>query len=158
MRRASVLRSIESILKEDPNPIILIRSDDTATANRNRGLADVPSYIDWIIFLDDDDYLVRGYLDELDSNYDIVVLRMRQESNIIPDNTNRLRFANVGINFAINYRAFEELPRFEETYPNDWPFLQKLIAKTHQKRIKITDGVFYVAEKRGWFKANNLLG
>ena len=46
--RKTINRTIESILDEDLNANILVRSVGTASENRNRGLKDMNIGLDWI--------------------------------------------------------------------------------------------------------------
>ena len=88
---------------------------------------------------------------ELDSNYDIVVLRMRQGEAIIPDKTDELRWSNVGINFALNMNRikWEDIPEFDSNGEGeDWRFLEQLLQKYN--KVKITKDIYYVAEKRNY--------
>jgi hypothetical protein len=70
---------------------------------------------------------------------------------IIPDETDELRFGNVGINFALNMNRikWEDLPEFDSNGEGeDWRFLEKLLEK--YPKVKITKNIYYVAEKRNY--------
>lgn len=147
--RPTIGRAIESILKYDTNAKIFISAGGSAGENRDDGLL-LADPFDWIIFLDDDDYFSGNFLPELDSSFDIVVLRMLQYGNEIPDRTNELRWQNVGINFAINvgfYWQHRETFGNNKEYGEDWRFFSKLLE--HNPRVKITDKVYYIAEHKG---------
>ncbi len=128
----------------------------TAGDNRNKGMKIAKTLsAGWITFLDDDDYYMYRWLDELeiaeDDEYDIVIFRMKQGEAIIPDATDELRFANVGINFALNMNRikWEDLPEFDsDGEGEDWRFLEKLLQKYN--KVKITKDIYYVAEKRSY--------
>jgi glycosyltransferase involved in cell wall biosynthesis len=132
--------------------IPIVKSEGTAGGNRNKGIKQAKTLkAQWITFLDDDDYYNDGWNLELDSNYDIVVLRMRQVEAIIPDETDQLRWSNVGINFALNMNRikWEDLPEFDsDGEGEDWRFLEQLLEKYN--KVKITKDIYYVAEKRNY--------
>jgi glycosyltransferase involved in cell wall biosynthesis len=132
--------------------IPIVKSEGTAGENRNKGIKEAKTLkAQWITFLDDDDYYNDGWNLELDSNYDIVVLRMRQGEAIIPDETDELRWGNVGINFALNMNRikWEDLPEFDSNGEGeDWRFLEQLLQKYN--KVKITKDIYYVAEKRNY--------
>ena len=116
INRPSLQRTIESIKREEINnwikPNILIcDTENSAGENRNKSLEKVKDS-EWILFVDDDDYLADGHSLELDYNFDIVILKMNQEGKIKPDvNLSGKDFGyktiscvfkgNVGINYAI---------------------------------------------------------
>jgi glycosyltransferase involved in cell wall biosynthesis len=148
--RATLFRTTESI---EPAGKIIIEKGGTASENRNRGLDKLSLYrnVDWLLFIDDDDYYLPNYELELDNEFDIVVIRMLQNNHIVPDNTDELRFANVGINFAINLNKIDKnnLPRFDnQGEGEDWRFLEKLLQD--YKKVKITKEIYYIAEKRSY--------
>ena len=124
----------------------------TAGENRNKGISIAQKLnANWINFLDDDDYYNIGWDDELDSDYDIVIFRMKQEEAIVPDATDELRFGNVGINFALNMNRikWEDLPEFDnDGEGEDWRFLEQLLQKYN--KVKITNEIYYVAPKRSY--------
>jgi glycosyltransferase involved in cell wall biosynthesis len=130
----------------------IIQQEGTAGENRNKGIKQAKTLkAQWITFLDDDDYYNAGWNLELDSNYDIIVLRMKQGEAIIPDETDELRWSNVGINFALNMNKikWEDLPEFDSNGEGeDWRFLEKLLQKYN--KVKITKDIYYVAEKRNY--------
>tara|TARA_R100000231_G_scaffold33800_1_gene29676 strand:+ start:3179 stop:4423 length:1245 start_codon:yes stop_codon:yes gene_type:complete len=149
--RDTLKKSKKSIIDENlgsENTNIFINgSGSSAGENRNFGLQRVKNS-DWIVFLDDDDYLVQGFSKQLDSNFDIVVLRMLQENKYIPSKESKvsdLVLGNVGINFAIKTSFYLKNKIFfdHEGLGEDFRFLQKLINKTN--KIKITENVFYIA-------------
>ena len=130
----------------------IVETGGTASENRNNGLKKAELIKpDWITFLDDDDYYKKEWWYELDSNYDIVIFRMRQGEAIVPDETNELRFGNVGINFALNMNRikWEDLPKFDnDGEGEDWRFLEQLLEK--YPKVKITNEIYYVAPKRSY--------
>ena len=153
--RETLERAIDSITREScaysliPLPVI----GGTAGENRNKGLQIceiIKPY--WITFLDDDDYYNWDWIDELwDSEDDIVIFRMKQNEAIIPNETDELRFGNVGINFALNMNRikWEDLPKFDnDGEGEDWRFLEQLLEK--YPKVKITKDIYYVAEKRNY--------
>lgn len=124
----------------------------SAGENRNKGLL-ISKVLKpyWITFLDDDDYYDWNWTWEIDDDYDIVIFRMRQGEAIIPDETNELRWSNVGINFALNMNRikWDDLPEFDSNGEGeDWRFLEKLLQKYN--KVKITKDIYYVAEKRSY--------
>lgn len=143
--------------------IPIIENNGTAAQNRNNGLKKAELLNpQWITFLDDDDYYEAGWESKLqagdfnngkwDNNYyDIIIFRMRQGEAIIPDETNELRFGNVGINFALNMNRikWEDLPKFDnDGEGEDWRFLEQLLEK--YPKVKITNEIYYVAPKRSY--------
>lgn len=130
----------------------IIQQGGTAAENRNKGIEEAERIkAQWITFLDDDDYYNAGWNFQLDSNYDIVIFRMRQGEVIVPDKTNQLRFGNVGINFALNMNRikWEDLPKFDnDGEGEDWRFLEQLLEK--YPKVKITKDIYYVAPKRSY--------
>jgi glycosyltransferase involved in cell wall biosynthesis len=149
INRSTLIRAVNSVT--DNGAFAIIQYGGTAGDNRNKGIKEARKVEpDWIVFLDDDDYLLGGWQDELDNDKDIVVLRMLQNGAEIPDRTNELRFANVGINFALNMNKIDwsDLPKFDDGEGEDWRFLEKLLYK--YKNVKITDNIYYYAEKRSY--------
>ena len=154
LNRPTLKRTIKSIENENIDHNILIcDTENSAGENRNKSLELVKNS-EWIIFVDDDDYLKKGFSLELDNNFDIVILKMDQEGKIKPDEnlkgygkySNTCLFkGNVGINFAIKtsfylkYNYKFDAGKIEE----DFRFLKMHIEKTN--KIKITDKVFYHA-------------
>jgi len=169
--RDTLDRAIKSITDEGTNHNIFAIGhikDGRGCGNRNAGLSQVKDS-DWIIFLDDDDYLVRGFSKQLDNNFDIVVFRMSQDASnpyyppkIIPKVCNKcsettskgccLHSGNVGSNFAIKtsfYLKYKWLFDCSVRTP-DWHFLERAIEKTD--KIKVTKDIFYVAPMGGYNK------
>jgi len=148
--RETLKRAFDSVRRGYRLPII--ERGGTAGENRNKGIKTAQSYSpQWITFLDDDDYYNDGWDFQLDNDYDIVVLRMRQGEAIIPDETDELRWSNVGINFALNMNRikWEDLPKFDsDGEGEDWRFLEQLLEKYN--KVKITKDIYYVAEKRNY--------
>ena len=148
--RESLGRAIYSVMEFNIVPII--ESGGTAGENRNKGLQICEAIKpEWITFLDDDDYYKEDWWYELNGDYDIVIFRMRQGEAIIPDETNELRFGNVGINFALNMNniKWEDLPKFDnDGEGEDWRFLEQLLQKYN--KVKITNEIYYVAPKRSY--------
>jgi hypothetical protein len=76
---------------------------------------------------------------------------MAQGNLLVPDFTDELRFANVGINFALNMNRieWEDLPEFDSNGEGeDWRFLEQLLEK--YPKVKITKDIYYVAPKRSY--------
>lgn len=158
VNRKSIVKSISSILSQDPLARIIIQQGGTAGENRNKGILSeiiannvLGDHSEWISFLDDDDFYREGYLDELDSSYDVVVFRMLQNGVIIPKG-NLLYAGNVGINFAIKTSFLSSIMIVDEVldsnylfdslgHAEDWRFLEKIL--THSPNIKITDNIYY---------------
>jgi glycosyltransferase involved in cell wall biosynthesis len=144
--RPTLARTIASIQREMVSDNLLICGiKDCAGDNRNEGLKKVKDS-DWIVFVDDDDYLITGHSKELDENFDIVVLRMKQGENIIPSRENNVLSAgNMGINFAIKTSFYNENKVLFDNkgHEEDWRFFVKMGDKTD--KIKVTDKVYYVA-------------
>ena len=165
LNRPSLKKTIKSIEQENIDHNILVcDSENSAGENRNKSLSKVKNS-DWIVFVDDDDYLAHGHSLELDNNYDIVVLTMDQEGEIKPDKNKRgygkysntcLFKGNVGINFAIKtsfylkYNYKFDAGKIEE----DWRFFKMYMEKT--SKIKITDKVYYHAPLSSHTKNNNM--
>lgn len=83
--RESIHRAIKSIVAEDKSATIIIENrGNSAGQNRNMALRRVPNNIEWIMFLDDDDYLLPGFKSEIDNDYDIIVFTMNRKGKIIP--------------------------------------------------------------------------
>jgi|TARA_R110000824_G_scaffold21863_6_gene81038 glycosyltransferase involved in cell wall biosynthesis len=146
--RPTLSRTIASIQKENVNHNLLIYgTKESAGYNRNEGLNKVVDS-DWIVFVDDDDYLITGHSKELDKDFDIVVLRMKQDEKIIPNRENNvLQAGNMGINFAVNTSFYNKnrVVFDNEGHEEDWRFFIKLCEKTD--KIKVTDKIYYIAPK-----------
>ena len=167
LNRPSLQRTIDSIKQENIDHNILIYdSENSAGGNRNKSLKKVKNS-DWIVFVDDDDYLVKGHSLELDNNFDIVILTMDQEGKIKPDvnlsgkdfgykTTSCLFKGNVGINYAIKTSFYLKYNyKFDDQkIAEDWRFLKMFIEKT--SKIKITDKVFYHAPTSKHTKEMNI--
>ena len=143
--RSTIERAALSTLHPDINVNTLIcGTESCAGFNRNKCLEKVTDS-DWIVFVDDDDYLSTDYHKELDDVYDIVVLRMRQNQTIVPrygDNT--LRFGNVGINIAISTDFYKRTgAAFSTGHGEDWNFVEQLLK--FNPKVKVTDDIFYNA-------------
>jgi len=160
--RDTLDRAVNSIKKENIDHNILIHGDvkdGRGCGNRNEGLKKVIDS-DWIIFLDDDDYLNEGFSKQLDNNYDVVVLRMSQDASnpfyppkVIPrTEDSRLYSGNVGCNFAIKTSLYlKHKWLFSVTAKNpDWDFLARVLEVTN--KTKVTDEIYYVAPMGGYNK------
>ncbi len=163
-------RAVSSIKEEGVDHNILlcgskkpkdyIGNQNNAVANINEGLGKIRNDSDWIILLDDDDYLNKGFSKELNNEYDITVLRMCQNENdpihppkIIPRiGDDNLYSGNVGINFSLKtsfYLKHKWLFNPLAKYP-DWDFLSRAIQYTN--KIKITKDIYYVAPVGNYYK------
>lgn len=147
VNRPTLARTLASITCNDPNPAIFIASGGTAGENRNKCLSQICHDKKWIIFVDDDDFLIDGYIDELDDLFDIVIFRMYQSGvSVIPRyGNNKIVSGNVGINFAMKTDFFL---KSGATFDNgghgeDWRFMQQLLK--FNPNIKITDEIMYIA-------------
>ena len=143
--RHTIERAIKSTIHKDiVTNILICGTESCAGYNRNKCL-EKDTGSDWIVFVDDDDYLTPNYHTELDSNYDIVVLRMKQNNTIIPrygDDT--LRYGNIGINIAISTKFYKQTnAKFDNKHGEDWRFIEQLLS--YQPKIKITIGTYYNA-------------
>jgi glycosyltransferase involved in cell wall biosynthesis len=160
--RDTLNRAVSSIKQEGTEHNILICGDvldGRGCGNRNKGLEKVNDS-EWIIFLDDDDYLKKGFSKQLDNNFDIVVLRMSQNASnqfslpkVIPSHEDsRLYSGNVGCNFAIKTSFYlKHKWMFSVSAKNpDWDFLERAIHNTD--KIKLTDDIYYVAPMGGYNK------
>jgi len=161
--RDTLYRAIDSIHREETDSKILICGeikDGRGCGNRNNGLNKVRADSDWIVFLDDDDYLNKGFSKQLDNNFDIVVLRMSQDASnpfyppkIIPRiEDSKLYSGNVGCNFAIKTSLYlKHKWMFDVSAKNpDWNFLKKALAETN--KTKVTNEIYYVAPMGGYNK------
>jgi glycosyltransferase involved in cell wall biosynthesis len=143
--RSTLERAVSSAKHPDVNINTLIcGTESCAGYNRNKCLEKVTDS-NWIVFIDDDDYLTANYHKELDAAYDIVVLRMKQNQAIIPRyNDDTLRFANVGINIAVSTDFYKRAKAiFDDEHGEDWRFIEQLLK--FNPKIKVTDGIFYNA-------------
>jgi glycosyltransferase involved in cell wall biosynthesis len=162
--RDTLDRAIESIKKEKTDHNILIFGevkDGRGVGNRNKGLEKINDS-EWIIFLDDDDYLKEGFSKQLNNDFDIIILRMSQDAanpfyppKIIPRiGDNNIRRGNIGCNFAIKtsfYLKHKWMFDVSADSP-DWSFME--IAMQHTTKINITEDVYYVAPMGGYNKIN----
>jgi glycosyltransferase involved in cell wall biosynthesis len=144
--RTTLSRAIASVQRENTEHNLLVYgTKDSAGENRNKGLSKVKDS-DWIVFLDDDDYLLKEHSKELDNDFDIVILRMKQGDKIIPNPKIKvLSPGNVGINFALK-TSFYLKNKFlfdNKGHEEDWRFLVKVFEKTD--KIKVTNKIYYVA-------------
>ena len=178
--RDTLDRSVSSIKQEGTNHNILIcgqrkpkdyvGNPSDAVTNVNEGLSKIRIDSDWVIFLDDDDYLNKGFSKQLDNNFDIVVLRMSQDGSnpqyppkVIPRRCSKctettskgccLHSGNVGINFAIKTSFYlKHKWLFTSSVKNpDWNFLERAINETN--KIKVTKDIYYVAPMGGYYKS-----
>ncbi len=155
--RGSLQHTLDSIKSEDPDAFISIcgtfSSNPKQTAiNRNASLKSIRNMdFDWVIFVDDDDVLKPGYLKELDSDFDLVVLRMDMQGNIIPKySDDNLYECNIGINFAINLKKNLIIPNFSlDEHHEDWVFISDLVMLNRSLKHKVTKEIFYFAPKKG---------
>lgn len=158
--RESLNDTIASIKEEDTNASIFVVgnlvSDPSATANnRNLALKAIKGEnYDWVVFVDDDDVLLPGYSKQLDPAFELVVLRMSCNGEIIPKmSDNNLYECNVGINLAINLNRVKNIPKFDNTqHHEDWFFIQDLL-DFNDIKYKVTKEVFYLAKSKGNKKA-----
>ncbi|MDA7669974.1 glycosyltransferase family 2 protein [Akkermansiaceae bacterium] len=144
--RPTLSRTIASVQREEVSHNLLIfGTKDCAGYNRNEGLKKAKDS-DWIVFIDDDDYLITGHSKELDNKFDVVILRMKQGDKIIPNRSNNvLAPGNLGINFAIK-TSFYNKHKFmfdNKGHAEDWRFFIQVCDKTD--KLKVTDKVYYVA-------------
>lgn len=154
--RDSLQQTINSIKQEDPNATIIICgnivANPTATAhNRNMALNAIKNEdFDWLVFVDDDDVLVEGYLSELNPYFDLVVLRMYCNGEYIPKyGDNRLYECNVGINIAINLKTVKHIPKFDKTkHHEDWHFIQDILDLNDIKH-NVSEQVRYMVQSKG---------
>lgn len=153
--RPTLSRTIASIQKENvEHNLLIFGTEDSAGFNRNKGLEKVLDS-DWVVFVDDDDYLITGHSKELDEKYDIVILRMKQADKIVPNySNNSIEVGNVGINFALK-TSFYKKHKFKfdnEGHEEDWRFLVKVFEKS--QKLKVTNKIYYVAPKINHLKNN----
>mgnify|MGYP003636752440 CR=1 FL=1 len=153
--RPTLSRTIASIQRENTEHNLLVcGTKDSASENRNESLSKVKDS-DWIVFLDDDDYLLKGHSKELDKDFDIIILRMKQADKIIPTPKDRvLKQGNVGINFALK-TSFYLKNKFlfdDKGHEEDWRFLVKVFEKT--TKIKVTNKIYYIAPEIYHLKAS----
>tara|TARA_R110001592_G_scaffold20489_17_gene83125 strand:- start:1049 stop:1543 length:495 start_codon:yes stop_codon:yes gene_type:complete len=150
--RETLDRTKKSIRQENVDyNIMTCGTGNSASQNRNKCLLEVKES-DWIVFVDDDDYLIKGHSEELDDNYDIVVFRMKNEEHdlIIPRlEDEELRWGNIGINFAIKTDFWlNNKIRFDDGGTSeDWRFMVQVMKRTN--KIKITEKIYYIVPKLG---------
>lgn len=154
IRRSTIVRAIDSIQSCDPEGKIFIGKDKTVGPNRNDGIEQALKYNPhWIIFLDDDDYFLPGYVEELDPDFDVIVFRMDYHGFILPRrNDNELKCGNLGINFALNLRRLSHIPFFEDRKTQDWVLLRTLLREKPDVKHKVTEDIFYMAPKANKFQ------
>lgn len=156
--RPEIERTKKSIIEEGIHHSILVcDTEKSAGENRNKCLTQVKDS-DWIVFVDDDDYLIKGHSKELDNDFDVVVLRMKKEYEkvIIPrENDNHLRCGNMGINFALKTEFYLKYKFLFDSEGNeeDWRFFSQILEKTDN--IKITNDIYYIAPKGNYNKMTN---
>ena len=161
LNRPSLKKTIESIKQENiKHNILICDTENNAAKNRNKSLEKVKNS-DWIVFVDDDDYLGKGHSLELDNNFDIVILTMEQEGKVKPDknlkqNDSCIFQGNVGINYAIKTSFYLKYKyKFDPLgIGEDWRFLSRYLSYT--KKIKITDKVYYYAPFSNHTKKNKM--
>ena len=157
LNRPSLKRTIESIKKignwRGGYSIVTCDSEKCAGSNRNKALSNFPiKTSDWIVFVDDDDYLEGDFIFDLNNNHDVVVLKMKQGDKIVPDIEKygdsiaslKLR-GNIGINFAIKTSFYlKHNFKFDtKGVCEDYRFFQKLLEKTN--KVHITEDIHYFA-------------
>ena len=161
--RDTLGRAISSIEAENIDHNLLISGkfkDGSGVKNRNNSLEKVKDS-DWIIFLDDDDWLLRGFSKELDSEYDIVVLRMLQNYNdpyfppkLVPPyhiKPEELNYGLCGCNIAVKTSFYLKHKIEVKNAKNpDFDFLERLLKETD--KVKITPGIYYMAPLGGYNK------
>lgn len=144
--RDTICKTIKSIQTYDPFSTIIISNGKKTGDSRNIGLSTVKNLnVDWVGFIDDDDFYDGDFTKELDKQYDIVIIRMNQEGKIIPRYEYReLKRGNVGINFFLKSNLFLKHPNiFDNKQAEDWRFLEYYLNLTD--KIKITDKIYYNA-------------
>ena len=170
--RSTLDRAIKSIETEVPyrkevdgtdiNLNILVEGDikdGRGVGNRNSGLSKVKDS-DWIVFLDDDDWMMKGFSVELDNEYDIVVLRMFSNYNnpyepykLTPpywQKDNELEWL-AGTNIAVKTSFYlKHKIKVNNVKSPDWDFLERLLKETD--KVKITPGIYYMAPLGGYNK------
>ena len=161
--RDTLGRAISSIEKENIDHNLLIcgkYKDGRGVKNRQAGLNKVKDS-DWIIFLDDDDWLMQGFSKELDSEYDIVVLRMLQSYNkpyfppkLVPPyhiKPEELNYGLCGCNIAVKTSFYlKHKIEVRDVKCPDFDFLERLLKETD--KVKITPGIYYMAPLGGYNK------
>ena len=146
--RPTLSRTIASIQSEGrEHNLFICGTQKSAGENRNECLKQVKTS-DWVVFVDDDDYLKNGHKKVLSESQDcdVVILRMKQGENIIPRYENRvIESGNVGINFALKTEFYlkHKFLFDNQGREEDWRFLTKVFAKT--QKIKVTDNIYYIA-------------
>jgi|TARA_R110000803_G_scaffold41622_2_gene89395 glycosyltransferase involved in cell wall biosynthesis len=170
--RSTLDRAIKSIETEVPyrkevdgtdiNLNILVEGDikdGRGVGNRNSGLSKVKDS-DWIVFLDDDDWMMKGFSVELDNEYDIVVLRMFSNYNnpyepykLTPpywQKDNELEWL-AGTNIAVKTSFYlKHNIKVKNVKSPDSIFFRELA--DHTSKIKITPGIYYMAPFGGYNK------
>ena len=133
--RPTLSRTIASIQSEEgEHNLYICGTKKSAGENRNECLRKVKDS-DWVVFVDDDDYLKNGHKKVLSKSqdFDVVILRMKQGENIIPRYDNRvIESGNVGINFALKSQFYlKHKFLFDNNgHEEDWRFLTKVFSKT----------------------------
>jgi glycosyltransferase involved in cell wall biosynthesis len=111
----------------------------------------------WVGFLDDDDYVLRTYVEKLKeygSGYDAVVFSMNRRGKIIPRPNSRIKPMNCGITYAIrtDFILKTGLKFVEKRQMEDIRFLQDCI--NQGAYINVPHDVQYIADGRGRWKPN----
>lgn len=153
--RTTLLNSIQSIYSIDKTANVVIVSGGLVGDNRNKGLKMMAAdeSVDWVGFLDDDDYFINDFKQELSDSYDLVIMRMNQEGKLIPRvGSAKLSRGNVGINFFINMKFIRDkmskMPLFDNRPEEDWRFIKTILDNPSTPRVKVTEKVYYMAPRR----------
>tara|TARA_Y100001972_G_C7590521_1_gene296004 strand:- start:301 stop:846 length:546 start_codon:yes stop_codon:yes gene_type:complete len=162
--RDTLGRAISSIEEENIDHNLLItgkfKKDGRGVENRNNSLKKVKGS-EWIIFLDDDDWLLKGFSKELDRKYDIVILRMLQSYNnpyfppkLVPPyhiKPEELDYGLCGCNIAVKTSFYlKHKIKVRDVKCPDFDFLERLLKETD--KVKITPGIYYMAPLGGYNK------
>ena len=163
--RDTLGQAISSIEGENIDHNLLITGkfkDDRGIMNRNNSLKKVKDS-DWIVFLDDDDWLLKGFSKELDNEYDIIILRMLQNYNnsqphhspkVLPPydlKVEELNYGLCGCNIAVKTSFYlKHKIEVKDVKSPDFDFLERLLKETD--KVKITPGIYYMAPLGGYNK------
>jgi hypothetical protein len=147
--REGIAKAINSINEVDRNAVIMIGGAGTPAQNRNKCLNSIQD-CDWVFFVDDDNWLENNWLEELDDEYDVIILRMWHEDRVLPQTTKVEDIAEgqVGSNFCYKWEKFKDIRQTDPSPSEDWRMIKEMLDRG--AKVKITSKVYYQAPVKGW--------